>query len=301
ATWSRVAPGERAAYLVEAARRMRERRHIFSAWMVLEVGKSWAEADADTAEAVDFMEFYAREMLRYDDPPPITQLPGERNRLVYLPLGVGAIIPPWNFPLAITVGMTTAAIVTGNTVVVKPASDTPAIAWQFYQLMEDVGLPPGVFNFVTGSGGVVGDTIVRHPKTRFVSFTGSREVGIGINQLAAEVQPGQIWLKRVVAEMGGKDAIIVDEEADLDSAAQGVSASAFGFQGQKCSACSRAIVSEKVYDAFLEKLKAHVEKIVIGEPEKAGVYLGPVSSQNAQKKILEYIEVGKKEGRLIAG
>ena len=299
--WSRVPAAERAAYLIEAARRMRERRHWFSAWMVLEVGKSWAEADADTAEAIDFMEFYAREMLRYDGPQPITQVPGERDSMVYIPLGVGAIIPPWNFPLAITVGMTTAAIVTGNTVVVKPASDTPAIAWQFYQLMEDVGLPPGVFNFVTGSGGVVGDTIVRHPKTRFVSFTGSREVGIGINQLAAEVQPGQIWLKRVVAEMGGKDAIIVDEEADLDAAAQGVSASAFGFQGQKCSACSRAIVSEKIYDAFLEKLKAQVDKIVVGEPEKAGVYLGPVSSQNAQKKILEYIEVGKKEGRLITG
>ena len=301
AAWSRVPAVERAAYLIEAARRMRERRHVFSAWMVLEVGKSWPEADADTAEAIDFMEFYAREMLRYDAPQPVTQIPGERDTLVYLPLGVGAIIPPWNFPLAITVGMTTAAIVTGNTVVVKPASDTPAIAWQFYQLMEEVGLPPGVFNFVTGSGGVVGDTLVRHAKTRFVSFTGSREVGIGINRLAAEVQPGQMWIKRVVAEMGGKDAIIVDEEADLDAAAQGVAASAFGFQGQKCSACSRAIVSEKVYDAFLRKLETEVGKIVIGEPEKAGVTLGPVSSPWAQKKILEYIEVGKREGRLVAG
>ncbi len=299
--WSRVPAPERAAYLIEAARRMRERRHWYSAWMVLEVGKSWPEADADTAEAIDFMEFYAREMLRYDAPQPVTQLAGERDSLVYVPLGVGAVIPPWNFPLAITVGMTTAAIVTGNTVVVKPASDTPAIAWQFHQLMEDVGLPPGVFNFVTGSGGVVGDAIVRHPKTRFVSFTGSREVGIGINQLAAAVQSGQIWLKRVVAEMGGKDAIIVDEEADLDAAAQGVSASAFGFQGQKCSACSRAIVSERVYDAFLDKLKAQVERLVVGEPEQAGVSLGPVSSAAAQKKILEYIEIGKREGRLISG
>ena len=301
ADWSRTPAAERAAYLIEAARRMRERRHWFSAWMVLEVGKSWAEADADTAEAVDFMEFYAREMLRYDGPQPVTQVPGERDSLVYLPLGVGAVIPPWNFPLAITVGMTTAAIVTGNTVVVKPASDTPAIAWQFFRLMDEVGLPPGVFNFLTGSGGVIGDALVRHPRTRFVSFTGSKEVGIGINKLAAEVQPGQIWLKRVVAEMGGKDAIIVDEEADLDAAAQGVAASAFGFQGQKCSACSRAIVSEKVYEPFLEKLKAQVARIVVGEPEKAGVNLGPVSSPGAQKKILEYIEIGKKEGRLIAG
>ena len=275
-SWSRVPAAERAAYLIEAARRMRERRHRFSAWMVLEVGKSWAEADADTAEAIDFMEFYAREMLRYDQPLPLVQLPGERDTMVYLPLGVGAIIPPWNFPLAITVGMATAAIVTGNTVVVKPSSDSPAIAWQFYLLMEEVGLPPGVFNFVTGGGGTVGDALVRHPRTRFVSFTGSRDVGVGINRLAAEVQPGQIWLKRVVAEMGGKDAIIVDEEADVDAAAQGVAASAYGFQGQKCSACSRAIVSEKVYDAFLEKLTAAVGKISIGEPETPGVQMGPV-------------------------
>jgi 1-pyrroline-5-carboxylate dehydrogenase len=301
ASWSRVPAAERAAYLIEAAKRMRERRHVFSAWMVLEVGKSWAEADGDTAEAIDFMEFYAREMLRYDAGRPLTQLPGEKDTMVYVPLGVGAIIPPWNFPLAICVGMATAAIVTGNTVVVKPASDSPAIAWQFFALMDEVGLPPGVFNFVTGSGGVVGDTLVKHPKTRFVSFTGSREVGVGINRLAAEVQPGQVWLKRVVAEMGGKDAIIVDEEADLDAAVEGVALSAFGFQGQKCSACSRAIVSEKLYDRFVDKLKARVETIVVGEPETYGVYLGPVVSASARDKILSYIEAGKKEGRLLTG
>ena len=193
-------------------------------------------------------------MLRYDQPEPLVQLPGERDQLVYMPLGVGAIIPPWNFPLAICVGMTTAAIVAGNTVVLKPSSDSPAIAWQFFKLMEEVGLPPGVFNFVTGGGATVGDTMVRHPKTRFISFTGSKAVGIGINELAAEVQPGQIWLKRVVAEMGGKDAIVVDEEADVDAAARAWRRPAFGFQGQKCSACSRAIVSEKIYDEFLDKL-----------------------------------------------
>jgi 1-pyrroline-5-carboxylate dehydrogenase len=300
-TWSRTPASERAAYLVEAARRMKERRHIFSAWMVLEVGKSWGEADADTAEAVDFLEFYAREMLRYAGPQPVHQMPGERDSMVYMPLGVGAVIPPWNFPLAICVGMATAAIVTGNTVVVKPSSDSPAIAWQFYQLMEEIGLPAGVLNFVSGGGGVVGDTIVRHPKTRFVSFTGSREVGIGINKLAAEVQPGQIWLKRVVAEMGGKDAIIVDEEADLDAAVEGVALSAYGFQGQKCSACSRAIVSEKLYDKFLEKLKVRVETISPDEPEKHGVYMGPVVNQKARDTILSYIESGKKDGRLITG
>ena len=301
ATWGLVPARERAAYLVEAARRMRDRKHLFSAWMVYEVGKSWVEADADTAEAIDFLEFYAREMLRYDEPPALTQLPGEHGRLVYLPLGVGAVIPPWNFPLAICVGMCSAAIVAGNTVVVKPSSDSPAIAWEFFQLMEEVGLPPGVFNFVTGGGGTVGDTMVRHPKTRFVSFTGSKAVGIGINRLAAEVQPGQIWLKRVVAEMGGKDAIIVDEAADVEAAAQGVAAAAFGFQGQKCSACSRAIVSEKVYEAFLEKLKPLVERITVGEPDQPGVMMGPVINGAARDRILAYIESGRKEGRLIAG
>ena len=300
-TWSRVPAAERAAYLIEAARRMKERRHEFSAWMVLEVGKSWAEADGDTAEAVDFMEFYAREMLRYDAPPPVVQMPGEKDVMVYVPLGVGAIIPPWNFPLAICVGMTTAAIVSGNTVVVKPSSDSPAIAWQFFKLMEEVGLPAGVFNYVSGGGGTVGDTLVRHPRTRFISFTGSREVGVGINRLAAEVQPGQIWLKRLVAEMGGKDAIVVDDEADLDAAVEGVAASAFGFQGQKCSACSRAIVSEKLYAPFLEKLKARVEQITVGEPERYGMVMGPVVNAAARDKILEYIESGKREGRLITG
>jgi 1-pyrroline-5-carboxylate dehydrogenase len=300
-SWSRVPAAERAAYLIEAAKRMKERRHTFSAWMVLEVGKSWAEADGDTAEAIDFMEFYAREMLRYDAPQPVVQVQGEKNQLVYLPLGVGAIIPPWNFPLAILVGMSTAAIVAGNTVVVKPSSDSPGIAWQFFALLEEIGLPAGVFNFVTGGGGTVGDTMVRHPRTRFVSFTGSREVGVGINKLAAEVPQGQIWLKRVVAEMGGKDAIIVDEEADVASAAQGVAMSAFGFGGQKCSACSRAIVSERVYAPFLEKLQAEVAKLSVGNPETHGTYMGPVVNKAARDKILEYIEHGKKEGRLLAG
>jgi len=301
ATWSRVPAAERAAYLVAAATRMRERRHLFSAWMVFEVGKSWGEADADTAEAIDFLEFYAREMLRYDQPPPLTQLPGETDSQVYVPLGVGAIIPPWNFPLAICVGMASAAIVAGNTIVVKPASDSPAIAWQFHALMEEVGLPPGVFNFVTGGGGTVGDALVRHARTRFVSFTGSKAVGIGINKLAAEVQPGQRWLKRVVAEMGGKDAIIVDDEADVDAAVEGVAVSAFGFQGQKCSACSRAIVHEKLYDEFLERLKARTEKTTIGPTEERENFLGPVVSASAEKKILEYIAIGKGEGRLITG
>ena len=301
-SWSRVPAAERAAILVEAAKRMRERRHHFSAWMTLEIGKSWAEADADTAEAIDFMEFYAREMLRYDAPPPPYQMPGEKDTIAYLPLGVGAVIPPWNFPLAILTGMASAAIVTGNTVVLKPASDTPGIAWQFVALMEEVGLPPGVLNFVTGDGGTVGDQIVRHPKTRFVSFTGSRDVGVGINRLAAEVQPGQKWLKRVVAEMGGKDGIVVDDEADLDAAALGVAQSAFGFGGQKCSACSRAIVVDAVHDAFVARLMPAIEKLVKqGDPARYGTYVGPVASERAMNGILRYIETGKREGKLLLG
>ena len=300
-SWRHVPAAERAAYLIEAARLMKERRHHFSAWMVIETGKSWAEADADTAEAVDFMAFYAREMLRYDNPPAITQMPGEKGVQIYIPLGVGAIIPPWNFPLAIAVGMTTAAIVAGNTVVLKPSSDSPGVAWQFVQLMEEIGLPAGVLNFVTGGGSTVGESLVRNPKTRFVSFTGSREVGVGINEKAAKVEPGQIWLKRVVAEMGGKDAIIVDEEADLDAAVEGVALSAFGFSGQKCSACSRAIVSEKLYEPFVEKLRARTEQLSVGDPAVYGTYTGPVINKAAKEKIMGYIEHGKKEGRLVTG
>ena len=301
-SWSRVPAAERAAYLIEAAKRMKERRNHFSAWMTLEIGKSWNEADADTAEAIDFMEFYAREMLRYDAPHPLHQMPGERDTMVYLPLGVGAVIPPWNFPLAICVGMATAAIVTGNTVVLKPASDTPGIAWQFFALMEEVGLPAGVLNFVSGDGSVVGDQIVRHAKTRFVSFTGSKEVGIGINKLAADVQPGQKWLKRVVAEMGGKDGIVIDDEADLDAAALGVAQSAFGFGGQKCSACSRAIVVDSVHDTFVAKLMPAIAQLIKqGDPAQYGTYLGPVASERAMNTILKYIEVGKSEGKLLLG
>jgi 1-pyrroline-5-carboxylate dehydrogenase len=214
---------------------------------------------------------------------------------------VGAVIPPWNFPLAICVGMASAAIVTGNTVVLKPASDSPAIAWQFFALMEEVGLPAGVLNFLSGGGSTVGDAIVRHPKTRFVSFTGSKPVGIGINKLAAEVQPGQIWLKRVVAEMGGKDAIIVDDEADVDAAVEGVAVSAFGFSGQKCSACSRAIVTRPVYDEFVAKLKERVARMTVGEPDQYGIYMGPVSSERAFKGILAYIAKGQHEGRVLNG
>jgi 1-pyrroline-5-carboxylate dehydrogenase len=300
-TWSQVPAKERADYLFKAAAKMRERKHEFSAWMSLETGKNWVEADADTAEAIDFMEFYGREMLRLAEPQPLTRIPGEKNDLYYIPLGVGAVIPPWNFPLAICVGMATAAIVSGNCVVLKPSSDSAAIAYQFVALMRELGLPSGVLNFVTGKGAQIGDHLTAHPKIRFISFTGSKEVGLRINELAAKAAPGQKWIKRVVLEMGGKDAIVVDQGVDVEEAATGIVAAAFGFQGQKCSACSRAIVHESLYDQLVEKVRDKTERLRVGDPSQPDTNMGPVVSESAYKKILEYIEIGKKEGRLVTG
>jgi 1-pyrroline-5-carboxylate dehydrogenase len=300
--WKWVDPKKRANYLFKAARLMRLRKHEFSAVMIYEVGKTWPEADADTAEAIDFLEFYAREMLRYSGKQPITKIPGEKNELRYIPLGVGVIVPPWNFALAILTGMTSAAIVAGNTVVLKPSSDSPLTGWMFFNLMREVGVPAGVINFVTGSGATVGDVLVAHPKTRFISFTGSKEVGIHINELAAKVQPGQKWLKRVVVEMGGKDSLIIDDQTDLDAAAQATLVSAFGFQGQKCSAASRAIVVEKVYDKFLGVLKTKVDKLKTGQSDDPTNYMGPVVNKSSEDKILSYIQKGIQEGgKLICG
>jgi 1-pyrroline-5-carboxylate dehydrogenase len=300
-SWSRTPAVHRARLLTETARVLRDRKYYYAAWMVFEVGKSWAEADADVAEAIDFCEYYSREMLRLDQPPPLLPTAGEKSYLRYIPLGVGVVIPPWNFPLAITVGMSTASIVAGNTVVLKPSSDSPAIAYKFLEALEQAGMPPGVLNFLPGSGGSIGDFLVSHPRTRYVAFTGSKEVGLHINELAAKHQPGQIWVKRVVAEMGGKDSIVVDSETDLDAAVEGVTASAFGFQGQKCSACSRAIVVERVYEPFVAKLKARVEQIKVGAPDDPDNYMGPVVNASAEKSILDYIEAGKREGRLVTG
>lgn len=300
-TWRRVNPTERADYLFRAAEVMRRRRLELDAWMILEEGKNWLEADADVAEAIDFLEFYGREMLRLAGDQPLTRIPTEKSELVYIPLGVGVVIPPWNFPVAILVGMTSAAFVAGNTVVLKPSSDSPTMGAKFMEILEEIGLPPGVVNFLTGSGASIGDTLVGHAKTRFVSFTGSKEVGLGIVELAAKTAPGQIWIKRVVAEMGGKDAIIVDHETDLEKAAQGVIASAFGFQGQKCSACSRAIVVAQVYDQLLDLLKEKAQAITVGPVIHQKNYMGPVINKRAMESILDYIEIGKKEGRLICG
>ncbi len=300
-TWAAVPMEERAEMLLRAASIFRDRKFEYDAWLVYEAGKTWAEAEAEIAEAVDFCEYYARQAMKLAKPEPVVQLAGERDEMVYLPLGVGVVIPPWNFPLAIMVGMTAAALVTGNTVVLKPSSETPTLAAKFAEVLLEAGFPAKCFSLVIGSGAAIGDTLVAHPKTRFVSFTGSRDVGLHINELAAKTPKGQIWIKRVIAEMGGKDAIIVDRETNVDQAVLGVLYSAFGYQGQKCSACSRAIVDEAIYDEFLNKLQQKVAGLTIGPSDDFNNYMGPVISARAQKSILSYIEKGKKEGRLIAG
>lgn len=301
-TWRNTHAQARAEILFRVSALMRERKHELSAWMVHEVAKTWAEADGDTAEAIDFCEFYGREMLRYAGGQPLVHVTGETNELDYVPLGVGAVIPPWNFPLAIMAGMTAASFVTGNTVVLKPSSDAPTIAFKFFEILEEAGLPPGVVNFMTGSGAEVGDIVVDHPKTRYVAFTGSKEIGLRINERAARVSDGQIWIKRVVAEMGGKDAIIVADDANLDDAATGVVQSAFGYQGQKCSACSRAIIDARVYDAMLDKIVERTEKLRLADPMDAGANLSAVINEKAFRTINNYIEKGKSEGgRLLAG
>ena len=301
ASWSRTPAEQRAVHLFKAAGILRRRKAEFNAWLTFEAGKTWPEAEGETAEAIDFCDYYARQMLRWNSPEALVQLPGERDQLRYLPLGVGVILPPWNFPLAILAGMATAALVAGNTVVIKPSSDTPTIAAKFIEVLLEAGFPPDTFAFLPGSGAAVGDVLVKHPLTRFISFTGSRDVGLRLNALAAQHQPGQLWIKRVIAEMGGKDAIIVDSEADLESAAKGVVASAFGYQGQKCSACSRAIVDAAVYDRFVEMIAERTRRLTVGAPDDLSIYMGPVINDKARRSILGYIEKGLKEGRLVAG
>jgi 1-pyrroline-5-carboxylate dehydrogenase len=300
-TWKRVAAEERVQTLFRTAKILRERKFELAALVCYEVGKTWPEADADIAESIDFCEFYGREMLRLAEPQRLTPMRGERNYLVYIPLGVGVIIPPWNFPCAIMAGLVVASLVTGNTVVLKPATDSPAIAAIFVDILYEAGIPKEALTFITGAGNVVGDVLVQHPKTRYIGFTGSKEVGLRISELAGKAAPGQIWIKRTVLEMGGKDAIVVDDEADIDAAVEGTVQSAFGYQGQKCSACSRAIVAEKVYDAFVKKLVERTKKINVGPSEDPANYMGPVVSMAAMKTILDYIEIGKKEGKLLAG
>jgi 1-pyrroline-5-carboxylate dehydrogenase len=302
ATWSKTTFADRAGFLLRAAAAIRARKDDFNALLVLEAGKPWIEAEADTAEAIDFLEYYAREAIALQHPAPLTPSPlPETNELRYLPLGVGAIIPPWNFALAIMAGMTCAAIVTGNTVLLKPSPDAAVVAAHFVELMHEIGLPPGVLNYVPGDGPTVGEAIVTDPRTRFIAFTGSKSVGLRINELAARTGPGQRWIKRVIAELGGKAAIVVAGDADLDRAVDGVVASAFGFSGQKCSACSRAVVDARVYDEFLEKLVAKTKTLRIGDPGDGSTEVGPVINQRAAERIASYIEIAGREGRIVAG
>ncbi len=298
--WSRASVGDRVSLLLGAAEIIRQRHFEFCAWLTYEVGKNWAEADADVGETIDFLEFYAREALRLASATTPIQYPGEHNQLLYIPLGVGAVIPPWNFPFAIMAGMTAASIVTGNTVILKPSSDSPTIAAKFVEVLEEAGMPGGVVNFCPGSGATFGNAIVEHPKTRFIAFTGSKAVGLDIHERAARTKPGQIWIKRTILEMGGKDSIVVCADADLDAAVDGVVASAFGFSGQKCSACSRAIIEAPIYDIFVERVREKVEQWTVGDPVE-NPPMGPVVNQAALESMLRYIEAGKKEGRLVAG
>lgn len=300
-TWRKSKPEMRADILFRAAAIVRRRKHEFSALMVKEAGKPWAEADADTAEAIDFLEYYGRQMLKLKEGFPVESRPIETNRFNYVPLGVGVIISPWNFPFAIMAGTTVAALVSGNTVLLKPASATPVVAAKFVEVLEESGLPKGVLNFIPGSGKEVGDYLVDHPRTRFISFTGSREVGTRIYERAAIVHKGQKWLKRVIAEMGGKDTIVVDKEADLELAAQSIVKSAFGFSGQKCSACSRVVAHEDVYDHVLSRVVELTNELTLGNPTDKGNFMGPVIDQSAYDKIMGYIETGKKEGKLMTG
>lgn len=300
-SWKKEPVEKRAGLLFKAADIMRSKMFELSATMVVEIGKSWVEADADTAEAIDFLEFYARETLRLSKGHGTTPYPNETNELFYIPLGAGVAIPPWNFPLAILAGITVSGVVCGNTMVLKPASDTPIIACKFMEIMLEAGLKPGVINFITGSGSDAGEALVKNSRTRFINFTGSKEVGLHIIEEGGKCYDGQKWIKRVIAEMGGKDAIIVDSETDIDKAVEAVVASAFGFQGQKCSACSRAIVDKKIYDLFVEKIVPRVKSIKTGDPSDPSIHMGPVSSKSSFDKIMKYIEIGKKEGKLICG
>lgn len=297
--WRDTPARERVEYLFRAAEIMREERDDLAAWEVYEEGKGWREADADICETIDYLNYYGLRMIELGVPKRLGHVPGEVNDYFYQPKGVAAVIPPWNFPMAICAGMSAAAVVTGNTAIIKPASQSPIVAAKFVDILQRAGLPDGVVNFVPGPGEEVGEYLVQHPDIDIIAFTGSRRVGTRINQLAAEVQPGQDHLKRVIAEMGGKNALIIDSDADLDEAVLGTIASAFGYQGQKCSAASRIIVLDPVHDRFLDRLTEAAKSLKIGPADDPENFMGPVIDEAAMRKIQHYIEVGKSEGRLV--
>jgi len=294
--WRFTAPEERADYLRRVAAEIRKRRDFFTALVIKEAGKNRAEADGDVCEAIDFLEFYAHEMIRLGTPYQTQDYPGEVNQAAYISRGVAAVIAPWNFPLAILTGMTAAALVTGNTVVMKPASQTPVIGYHLIELFQRAGLPPGALNLVVGPGDSVGQRLAASPKVSLVAFTGSKDVGLQIVKLAGETHEGQRQVKRVIGEFGGKNAVIVDETADLQAAAQGIAASAYGYTGQKCSAASRVIALPKVYKEVLERVVEQTKQVKIGPAEDRETFMGPVISREQLDKIKRYIEIGKGEG-----
>jgi 1-pyrroline-5-carboxylate dehydrogenase len=300
-TWSRTSPEARARIILRASAIMKRRKFELLAWEVYEGGKPWAEADAQVAEAIDFLEYYAREMLRLKDGVEIYAIPGEESRYTYQPMGVGVVIAPWNFPTAILTGMSSAAIVTGNTIIMKPSEFTPVIGAVVAEIFEEAGLPEGVLNFLPGYGSEVGDYLVEDARTRFISFTGSMNTGLRINERAARQIENQRWVKRVIAEMGGKDAMVIDDSADLDSAAADIVKSAYGYSGQKCSAASRAILHEDVYDEVLDKVLERARTLKIGTPETPDVNVGPVISEPQFEKVSSYVDAGKAEGERLLG
>jgi len=297
--WRNVAPRTRAEYLLKAAEVARRHIYEFSALQILEIGKQWDQAHADVTEAIDFLEYYAREMIRLGTPQRLGSAPGELNHYQYEPRGVAAVIAPWNFPLAISCGMASAALVTGNCVVFKPSSLTPVVGYNLLEIFREAEVPAGVFNFLPGPSGNIGDFLVEHPDISVIAFTGSMEVGLRIIEKAARVHPGQTHIKRVVCEMGGKNAIIIDDDANLDEAVPLVLASAFGFQGQKCSACSRVIILDSVYDQFVERLMKAAKAKKIGPAEDPSCDVGAVADADAQKKVLKYIDIAKDEGEIL--
>src|ERR687894_644908 len=300
-TWSRTSPEARARILLRASAIMKRRRFELLAWEAYEGGKPWAEADAQVAEAIDFLEYYSREMLRLKDGLEIYSVPGEESRYTYQPMGVGVVIAPWNFPTAILTGMSSAAIVTGNTIVMKPSEFTSVIGAVVAEIFEEAGLPEGVLNFLPGYGSEVGDYLVEDARTRFISFTGSMKTGLRINELAARQIENQRWIKRVITEMGGKDAMIIDDSADLDAAAADIVTSAYGYAGQKCSAASRAILHKDIHDEVLQRVLEKARALKVGAPEAPDVTVGPVISEPQFEKVSSYIDVGKGEGERLLG
>jgi RHH-type proline utilization regulon transcriptional repressor/proline dehydrogenase/delta 1-pyrroline-5-carboxylate dehydrogenase len=286
-------------YLVKAAQIARRRIYELAAWQVLEAGKQARQAYNDVAEAIDFLEYYARQMLRLAEPRYLGRAPGEVNEYSYQPKGVAVVIAPWNFPLAISCGMCAAAIVTGNCVVYKPSNLTPVVGNTLLQIFRQANLPPGVFNYTPAAGALAGDFLVGHPLVGLIAFTGSMEVGLRIIENAGRTSEGQLCVKKVIAEMGGKNAIIIDDDADLDEAVAHVIDSAFAYQGQKCSACSRVIVLEAIYDRFVDRLVEAARSVRIGPADDPANFMGPVIDRAAQNSILKYIELAEQEGTIL--